>query len=324
MVINSLKDSTFYVVAVLILIWAFFPSSSSNGADKVFSFDRVANEGYVAFIVNEYDKNENSDNDEDDVQECDGSGWITHGDGHRTKCDGCKNCKRNESSTTNEVNLFPEIITPPPRIVKKVDNKQILYFGADWCDHCKRFKNNEIPKLQKMGITVHKEEGADVKIVDASSNMNELIANNSKLTKYVPEFVKMVNGEVKENKTGFMTAQELKDWMNEDREIETVVVEQNRPIRQVLFFTANWCGPCQTFKSVEIPKIKNGGLIVSEKNNADIRIIDVDNPKNNKIMLKYKKSRVVPEFVLTRNGHYMRHMTGLQSASTIVSWLNNG
>ena len=25
---------------------------------------------------------------------CDGSGWITHGDGHRTACPGCDNCKK--------------------------------------------------------------------------------------------------------------------------------------------------------------------------------------------------------------------------------------
>ena len=32
--------------------------------------------------------------DEDTVEEkCDGSGWITHGDGHKTECPGCSACE---------------------------------------------------------------------------------------------------------------------------------------------------------------------------------------------------------------------------------------
>lgn len=35
--------------------------------------------------------------DVDDVVEekCDGSGWITHGDGHKTPCPGCSECANN-------------------------------------------------------------------------------------------------------------------------------------------------------------------------------------------------------------------------------------
>jgi len=35
-------------------------------------------------------------NPDPETELCDGSGWITHGDGHRTKCPGCKNCNSGE------------------------------------------------------------------------------------------------------------------------------------------------------------------------------------------------------------------------------------
>lgn len=47
-----------------------------------------------------------TDSDDEVVEEkCDGSGWITHGDGHKTECPGCSACKNNtpeESTPTVE------------------------------------------------------------------------------------------------------------------------------------------------------------------------------------------------------------------------------
>jgi hypothetical protein len=44
--------------------------------------------------------------DDENVEElCDGSGWITHGDGHKTECPGCSACNSNtpeESTPTVE------------------------------------------------------------------------------------------------------------------------------------------------------------------------------------------------------------------------------
>ena len=34
--------------------------------------------------------------DEAVEEQCDGSGWITHGDGHKTECPGCAACKNSE------------------------------------------------------------------------------------------------------------------------------------------------------------------------------------------------------------------------------------
>ncbi len=64
---------------------------------------------------------------------CDGSGWITHGDGHKTRCPGCSACEGNE----------PDPVADKQKAV--VENKEIMYriyhFGAKWCPPCERMKN---------------------------------------------------------------------------------------------------------------------------------------------------------------------------------------
>lgn len=61
--------------------------------------------------------------EEEDKAICDGSGWITHGDGHRTECPGCKACNKKEDEAIVEEN-----------------NGVMYHFGAEWCEPCRRMK----------------------------------------------------------------------------------------------------------------------------------------------------------------------------------------
>jgi len=93
-------------------------------------------------------------------------------------------------------------------------------------------------------------------------------------------------------------------------------------VKQVLFFTASWCGPCQQWKKTELAKFKtNPKWKISEKADAMIRIVDIDNPSNKQLMFS-KKTRSVPEFVLLVNGKYDSHKVGFQSAETIGNMYN--
>tara|TARA_R100000951_G_scaffold106263_2_gene100723 strand:+ start:2435 stop:3019 length:585 start_codon:yes stop_codon:yes gene_type:complete len=68
--------------------------------------------------------------DDEDVEElCDGSGFITHGDGHKTECPGCPACKNKEPLTSS---LEDATIEEPLFYV--------YYMGAKWCGPCQRMK----------------------------------------------------------------------------------------------------------------------------------------------------------------------------------------
>ncbi len=104
---------------------------------------------------------------DDNTELCDGSGWITHGDGHRTECPGCSAC---QDSKPNE----PKEEICPCGCGKKGCNCQVsgdcfpiketaaieaptyyvYHLGADWCGPCKKMKqqtwqNADVLKLIK-------------------------------------------------------------------------------------------------------------------------------------------------------------------------------
>lgn len=79
-------------------------------ASALFGFGFTANNpevNYRPYISTNLAKVIMTDDGDDEVVEekCDGSGWITHGDGHKTECPGCSACNSNtpeESTPTVE------------------------------------------------------------------------------------------------------------------------------------------------------------------------------------------------------------------------------
>jgi len=67
--------------------------------------------------------------DENAEELCDGSGFITHGDGHKTECPGCPACKNKEPLASS---LEDGTIEEPLFYV--------YYMGAEWCGPCKKMK----------------------------------------------------------------------------------------------------------------------------------------------------------------------------------------
>jgi thiol-disulfide isomerase/thioredoxin len=46
--------------------------------------------------------------------------------------------------------------------------------------------------------------------------------------------------------------------------------------RQIVVFSASWCAPCRIFKDNILSQLPNYGLVVSDKIDADFRIVDID------------------------------------------------
>lgn len=51
--------------------------------------------------------------EEEDEELCDGSGWVVHGDGHKTPCPGCKAC-------AEKARKEPEVIIQEVEVIREV------------------------------------------------------------------------------------------------------------------------------------------------------------------------------------------------------------
>lgn len=87
--------------------------------------------------------------------------------------------------------------------------------------------------------------------------------------------------------------------------------EYNQP-KSILYFTAEWCGPCKSFKDKELPKLKN----------INIQVYDIDKSKD--VYSKWKKtSNSIPLFIfIGQDGKEYSRIIGYQSAENIIKFWN--
>ena len=89
---------------------------------------------------------------------------------------------------------------------------------------------------------------------------------------------------------------------------------------QIIFLTADWCGPCRVFKSNEIPKIKNAGYKYSSKDDADLKEVDYD--KDRQTYLKYTSitgKNSVPQFIVEVDGIVKEYWVGGFPANFVIN-----
>ena len=83
-------------------------------------------------------------------------------------------------------------------------------------------------------------------------------------------------------------------------------------MKELFYYTANWCNPCQTLGPImdEIAR-----QIPVRKQN-----IDYVDPA----VLEAANVRSVPTVILVENGQEIKRFTGIKSNSQIITWLNEG
>jgi thiol-disulfide isomerase/thioredoxin len=106
--------------------------------------------------------------DEDDVEQCDGSGYITHGDGHRTPCPGCPACKGKDGKEPVAADIEPEY--------------NVYHFGAKWCGPCKQMIKNTWPD-EKM-VKFLKDKKAKLFVFDVDNKDHKKFFSYYKVTSY--------------------------------------------------------------------------------------------------------------------------------------------
>ena len=83
-------------------------------------------------------------------------------------------------------------------------------------------------------------------------------------------------------------------------------------MKELFYYTANWCNPCQTLGPImdEIAR-----QIPVRKQN-----IDYIDP----LLLESANVRNVPTVILVEDGQEIKRFTGIKSNSQIITWLNEG
>lgn len=74
--------------------------------------------------------------------------------------------------------------------------------------------------------------------------------------------------------------------------------------RRILFYTADWCGPCRTFKEVVVPQLAANGWTVGHEPTNHVQAVDVGNSLPRGI-------DALPTFVLIENGRELERRVGL-------------
>lgn len=81
-------------------------------------------------------------------------------------------------------------------------------------------------------------------------------------------------------------------------------------MKQILYFTASWCGPCRTL----------GPIMESLNGQISYQKLDVDNQQD--LAVKYK-IRSVPTLVLVENGVEKNRLVGVHQSPEILRFYNS-
>jgi thioredoxin 1 len=81
-------------------------------------------------------------------------------------------------------------------------------------------------------------------------------------------------------------------------------------MKQILYFTASWCGPCRML----------GPIMESVKGQVNYSKLDVDTEQD--LAIKYKV-RSVPTLVLVENGVEKNRLVGVHQSPEILKFYNN-
>lgn len=93
--------------------------------------------------------------------------------------------------------------------------------------------------------------------------------------------------------------------------------------KTILYFTASWCGPCQSFKATELPKIQKTGLSTSSARDGkvtDIEVIDID--KHRDMYTSYNCGGVPYIVILNDKHEIVKRYQGYTRAETILEAWN--
>jgi thioredoxin-like negative regulator of GroEL len=81
-------------------------------------------------------------------------------------------------------------------------------------------------------------------------------------------------------------------------------------MKNILYFTADWCNPCKKVKPIVKELIKDGYFF---------QIIDADSELE---LVKTFEIRSIPTFILLKDGVEIKRITGAQTKIELINFIN--
>ena len=292
-----MKAST--ILLILMFLVTFVPFNIGGDDVVAFDYDRLSNEGYVAHVVNESnwdsvpdDEQVDGPHEDPDKCVCKGTGKITHGDGHQTPCpyhgDGADDDDGSDDKPT------------PDRTVSCECNTSTTYcnckavHGECPCPKRPAAKGDENP-IGKTPVSKPLEEKVNEASAGKHTDSGDKPTSNT-IEKF--EGIQKYNRlpKVSNNPIVVNTPEPFNGM------VSPFAATHFTKERQVIMFTASWCGPCISWKENEKPQLIAVKWIVSEKKDAHIRMIDIDASEENAMLYERYGEGFVPSFHLFLKG----------------------
>lgn len=98
-------------------------------------------------------------------------------------------------------------------------------------------------------------------------------------------------------------------------------VSVTAPSKQILYFGATWCGPCQRMKRETFPVLKAAGWTIGGDVTGDVLVYDSD--RDSAVAKRYGV-KTVPTSILVERGAELRRLTSFASAARLTTfWGDN-
>lgn len=196
-----------FVIAFFILMNVDFTKDKEAIARSI---DLKEADGLVAFIVND----SHDEPEKPSVKcECGGTGFITHGDGHKTKCpsENCTAKKEEPKAETCQCGCGKEgcACSDSKKKAQETPLKEDVYtidkWTASWCGPCKQWQREQAPQLIAAGY----------KVFELDFDLNNQAAIELQITK-VPTAIIRKNG-VEISRAPYYLAKDILNFIEKDK-----------------------------------------------------------------------------------------------------------
>jgi thioredoxin-like negative regulator of GroEL len=188
------------------------------------------------------------------------------------------------------------------------NNFKVLFFHADWCGHCQSFK----PEWSKFESWC---DSNNVKYQSLEGDKEPELSKKYKIQGFPTVLKVTLSGDLIEEYNGARTAASLQEFTLKPFEVAKKS-SGNSTGNKILFFHADWCGHCQSFKP-EWTKFESW----CDSHNVQYKSLEGD--KHSELSQKYKIEGYPTVLKVDASGELIEEFRGSRTCSDLEQFASN-